>query len=117
MRENVQAGRLRDQITIRRYSEATDSFGGVVRSWTSIGWVRAFVDGAAGKEKFIGAEKVSEKNYYVEFRYFDGLTEKDFILINNDSVSLDIQSIINVENKGRYHRVLAIVADDQEALP
>jgi len=117
MRENNQAGRFRDEITIRRYTETQDGLGGIIKTWETIGKVRSFVDGAAGKEKYIGAELAAEKNYYLEFRYFDGLDEKDFILINEETVSLDIQSIIDVENKNRYHRVLAIVAANDDALP
>lgn len=69
-------GLLRDRIEVQQSSEATNSLGEAVLSWTTIGTVWARVEGVSAREALQTGQANVTLTHRVRLRYYTGLTHQ-----------------------------------------
>lgn len=89
----MRSGRLRHKVTIQTASEAIDSFGQAIKTWSTYAQPFASVEPLNGKEFFTANADNSEVTVRIRLRYLAGLTTKMRVLW--DSRYYNIQSIID----------------------
>lgn len=97
----MQAGRLREQVTIQQQSVSRDEYGAEVIAWADVATVWASVLPRASGERFVtGAVQVqAEISHAVRIRYRTGLTAKMRLLW--ESRYLYIETIADPEGRTR----------------
>lgn len=75
----MQAGKLDRQIKLLRYSEVTDSAGGITESYAEYATVWASVKDLRGTQLFAAQQSNSMVTTKFQIRYRDDLTAKDRI--------------------------------------
>ena len=97
----MQAGRLRERITIQQESVTRDEYGAEVIAWTDVATVWASVLPRASGERFVtGAVQVqAEITHAVRIRYKTGLTAKMRLLW--ESRYLYIETIVDPDGRTR----------------
>jgi len=95
----VQAGKLRHKIVIQTSTEANNSLGEPIQTWTTFATVRAGVSPLAGRETFRLDQVSADSDVKFTIRHLDSVTTK--MRISYDSRIFDIQSIANVNERDR----------------
>jgi len=95
----MQAGSLRQRVTLERATEARDAYGAVTVTWSTLATVWADVQPAAGREYWSAAQTVGEGALRVRIRHFSGLTSKDRLVW--DDRNWDIRSVADVGARTR----------------
>lgn len=74
----MQAGRLRERVTIQRQSVTRDDYGGEVIAWVNVKTVWASILPRSSAERFISgsAQELSKISHTVRVRYRSGITPK-----------------------------------------
>lgn len=93
----MNAGRLRDVITIQEQSGSQDSFGEPQPVWTIVATDRAEVKQLSGREFFNDARVAADIDTRVVMRYRDGIKAKQRVVCG--ARVLDIQSVIMDQKK------------------
>lgn len=89
----MRSGRLRHKVTVQTVSEATDSFGQAIKTWSTYAQPFASVEPLNGREFFTANADSSEVTVRIRLRYLSGLTTKMRVLW--DSKYYNIESIID----------------------
>lgn len=93
----MNAGRLRDVVTIQEQSGSQDSFGEPAATWTDVFSDYAEVKQLTGREFFNDARVAADVDTRVVIRYRDGIKAKQRVLCGTRI--LDIQSVVMDQKK------------------
>ena len=91
----MQAGQLRNQITIQSKTETTDSYGGTVSAWSDFATVMAKIRPLRGRELVAAQAVQSEAEVMFYLRYLSGVESS--MRIAHESTYYDIVSIVDVD--------------------
>lgn len=97
----MQAGKLRERVTIQREVVTRDSFGAEVNPWTNVATVWASVRPGASGERFIAAADQLQATitHAVRIRYREGMSPKQRLLW--EGKLLGIQSAVDPDGRKR----------------
>jgi SPP1 family predicted phage head-tail adaptor len=105
----IDAGRLRDRITVQVASGATNTLGETVLSWSDSSAVWASVEGVTARESLgLGQQEISV-THRVKMRYLPGLTQNMRFSWRNRT--LEIVSLLERGNRSE-HEIIC-----QETIP
>jgi SPP1 family predicted phage head-tail adaptor len=91
------ARQLREAVTFQRRTQTGDGAGGYTETFAAISGAptRAMVKPLSGRERWASNRVEASANYRVVTRYYDGLTEKDVVVIRGRTGN--IRFIANVD--------------------
>ncbi len=97
----MQAGKLRERITIQNEVIARDSFGAENNSWRTVATVWGSVRPGAAGERFISAADQMQATitHTIRIRYRAGLDPKQRLIV--DGKLLGIQSVVDPDGRKR----------------
>lgn len=95
----MQAGKLRHKLVIQSRTEAPDSIGHMVSTWSEFATVYGSVEPLIGREYLAAQQVQSEVSHKLRIRWLNGATTKMRVLFG--SRVFDINSVLNVEERGR----------------
>ncbi len=72
----INAGELRESVTVQVASKATNAYGETVMSWSTFASRRASIDGRTITETMNAEQPYTSGAYNVRFRYLPGLTSE-----------------------------------------
>lgn len=104
----LQAGRLRDQVTIRRAVKASDGRGGRVAVWGDVDTVPAEVASQNGREAIIAGALQGVSVSKITIRYRPDILPTDQLRIDGDARDWNIRS---ADDPDRRREQLVILAD------
>lgn len=104
-----QAGQLDRRITIQSYTTATDDFGEVVKSFTTLANVWAKVEEKRGNEGEDGNQLVATKKVDFLIRYRSDIDEQMRIVYNNETYK--IETILNADARKAFQKITTRWAD------
>jgi SPP1 family predicted phage head-tail adaptor len=96
------ARHLREPVTFERVTETVDAYGARLRAWGPIAGApsRAMVRPLSGGERYASARTEATSTHRVVVRYFEGLTERDRVVIR--ARPYNIRFIANVDMADRW---------------
>lgn len=104
----VQAGRLRDRITIERATVTTDDYGGEASTWAELVTLSAQVSNGTGQERREAAQESATVAATFRVRHSgitEGITTTDRIRF--DGAAWDIVSNVRVPNERQARDITA----------
>lgn len=104
----MRAGRLRHRVTVQRATDSIDQYGDQTPTWTALGTVWASVEPLSGREYFAAAQMQSEINARVTLRPISGVTITPKDRVKFGTRYFDVQSVINLEERGRELQLLCV---------
>lgn len=112
----LQAGRLRDRITIRRAADVADGKGGFTRSWSTVAAnIAAEVVNQGGREAVIASSLQGVSSYKITIRLRGDVRTDDQIVYRPFKASAEIE--LNIRSAGPDHQdpreALVIFADTE----
>ena len=105
----IDAGKLRERVTVQIASGATNTFGETVLSWSNSSAVWASVEGVTARESLGMGKQEIGVTHRVRMRYLPGLTQNMRLAWRNRT--LDIVSLLEHGNRSE-HEIIC-----QETLP
>jgi len=93
-------GRLRERVTIQSATEARNSIGEVVQTWSTFGEAWASVDGLSSREVLQSGQQQTEVTHRVRLRYVDGLTQQ--MRLSWRGRTLEITSLLEHANRTEH---------------
>lgn len=103
----MQAGRLRQRVTIEQATETRDAFGATLQSWTALAQVWAEVlpkVGGTGEEFATdAASERTSQGYTINLRYRSDVTT--MMRVNWQNKLLDIESVADPDGRRRALRL------------
>lgn len=111
----IQAGKLRQRVTLQRLTDTTNDYNEVVSDWSTLGSVRASIEPLTGREYMAGSGEESEVTARVRMRATPvtcGLTPNDRLISGCDIV-YDIVSVIDPWEYGREVQLMCRRAGKQ----
>lgn len=103
----MQAGKLRNYITIQQPAESQDSNLELITTWTTFATVWAEILPLIGREYWSSRQTVSEVTGKIRMRYISGLTTK--MRITDGSKTYDTEAVIDIEN--RHAEIVLLVKE------
>ncbi len=100
----MKPGRLRHRVIIERdenHGVPDRSGGQQAESWVAVGTRPANVIPLTGRERFSNQQVTAEETHHVEMRYDPDLQTKPVYRLRFGSRPLQIESIINIEERNR----------------
>lgn len=94
----MNAGELRERVTIERESESRSDSGEVLMTYTPVATVWAAVEPLRGREYFDAQRVQAEVNHRIRIRYRDGIEPKMRVSMATGR-TFDIESAINVRGR------------------
>jgi SPP1 family predicted phage head-tail adaptor len=113
--EKINAGMLRNRITIQSPTHTTDAIGGSSTSWGTFTTVWGMVLPYRGNEKLFAEQPRSQVAHMVVIRYLDGLTD-DMRLqftVGTETKTLQIKAITTPKNQ--YKDFMQLFCSEGEA--
>lgn len=101
----MRAGTLRDQIVIESRTDAADSFGQPIPTWSTFATVWAAVEPSRGREFFASQALTATDPVRFRLRYLPGLTAAHRIQYGGKVY--DIAAVEDVMARTREHHVYA----------
>ena len=102
----MQAGLLRDRVTIQVRSMADDAAGEPVLTWTDVATVYAHVADMTGREYLAAQAVTNAVNTTIIIRYRAGITAA--MRAVSRGVTYNIQAVIEPENKRREMHLMCV---------
>lgn len=107
----LDAGKLNKRITVLEFSETSDGAGGYLDTWPDTGWTEvlsrwARVEPLRGRGYFEAQQANSEVTHRVTVRYTSEILPEH--TINYGGRRLDIQSLINVEERSEWLEIMCV---------
>ena len=93
----MRAGQLRNYVTIQQYTEAFDSNGELVKTWSTFNTVWASIEPLVGREYWSSRQINAEITGKIRMRYIANLTSKMQIVYS--SKTYQIEAVIDPENR------------------
>jgi head-tail adaptor len=99
---DMNAGMLREPITIERAAKVPDDAGGTTETWGAIVGApdRAYPKALSGSERFASDRVEATTRWRITFRYFDGLLESDRVVFR--ARAYNIRFINNLELRDKW---------------
>jgi head-tail adaptor len=99
---DMNAGKLREPITIERAARTSDGAGGFTVAWAAISGApdRAYPKALSGSERFASDRVEATTRWRITFRYFDGLLESDRVVFR--ARAYNIRFINNLELRDKW---------------
>jgi SPP1 family predicted phage head-tail adaptor len=88
----MDAGKLRNRITIQQRTLVQDSYGQPIESWADFATVWAEIRSLSGRESLVASAVQGVTNYEINIRFKAGITQS--MRVAYKSRYLDIQSIV-----------------------
>ena len=107
----MNSGKLNERVLIQKYGATQNEYGEQVKTWATVHSCWASVEPIGGREWFTSRMSLSNVDYRFRLRCVDtstympdGITPKMRVVY--DDFNFDIDSVIDVGNKGRELEVL-----------
>lgn len=101
----MRAGRLRHRVVIQTATEAQDTAGEAIKTWTDAMTTWASVEPLSGRELLRAQEVNAESTIRVRMRYNTHVSQTARLLVDSTRI-LDINSVINTREIGRELELL-----------
>ena len=105
------AGRMRERVTIRALSLASDGYGGSETTQRDVATVSAEVQPVRGSEGPYQGQVTARQTYLITIRYRSDVTPENFIFWRGKELQ-----VISVSNRDMRRRYLSIEAVEGEAI-
>lgn len=102
----MNAGQLRQRVSIQAKTETRDTRGGVVEHWTTVGYRWAHIEPLRPREVFQAQQVDARVSHRVIMRYYRGLTDQHR-LVFTDRV-FHLLSPINTNERQQMTELLAM---------
>lgn len=104
----MDAGRLRERVTVQQASESRNALGETVLSWSTYAERWASVEGVSAREALTLGQNEITITHKVQMRYLDGLTQR--MRLQWRGRTLEIVSLLEHENRSRHELICQEVA-------
>ena len=94
----MRAGMLRHRVTLQRFQQGQDAYGGPVETWEDVATVWASLEAMSGREFFASQQAQSEVTQRIRIRYRADVTA-DMRVIHNGKVFNIVAPL--PDNRGR----------------
>ena len=99
----IDAGSLRERVTVQQASEARNALGETVLSWATFATRWASVEGVSSRESMVYGQQQIDVTHRVRLRYLSGLTQSMRILWRGRT--LEIVSLLEHGNRSEHELV------------
>lgn len=99
----MDAGILRDRVTVQQASENRNRLGESISEWTAFEVVWASVQGVSAREFLLAGQQQVEVSHRVKMRYLNGLTPQ--MRLSWRGRTLEIISILEHENRSVHELI------------
>ena len=99
----MDAGTLRERVTVQQASESRNRLGESVLEWATFAEVWANVQGVSAREFLLAGQQQVELSHRVKMRYLTGLTSK--MRLSWRGRTLEIISILEHENRSIHELI------------
>lgn len=96
----IDPGKLRERITIEQASEARNSMGEAVQTWSTFAHRWASVDGLSSREFLLQGQQQTEITHRVRMRYVSGMTSSMRIVWRGRV--LEMNSLLEHRNRSEH---------------
>ena len=99
----IDAGKLRERVTVQIASGATNTLGETVLSWANSTAVWASVEGVSARESLVAGQQETSVTHKVRLRYLPGLTQQ--MRFAWRSRTLEIVSLLEHGNRTEHEAI------------
>jgi SPP1 family predicted phage head-tail adaptor len=99
----IDAGKLRERVTVQIASGSTNTMGETVLAWTNSTAVWASVEGVSARESLVNAQQEVAVTHRVRLRYLPGLTQN--MRFAWRSRTLEIVSLLEHGNRSEHEAI------------
>jgi SPP1 family predicted phage head-tail adaptor len=99
----IDAGKLRERITVQIASGATNTLGETVLTWADSSAVWASVEGVSAREALAAGQQETTISHKVRLRYLPGLSQN--MRLSWRSRTLDIVSLLEHGNRSEHEAI------------
>lgn len=99
----IDAGKLRERVTVQIASGSTNTLGETVLSWANSTAVWASVEGVSARESLVAGQQETSITHKVRLRYLPGLTQQ--MRFSWRSRTLEIVSLLEHGNRTEHEAV------------
>lgn len=104
----MDAGKLRERVTVQQASENRNAIGETVLSWSTFAERWASVEGVSARESLTAGQNEISITHKVQMRYLSGLTQR--MRIQWRGRTLEIVSLLEHDNRSRQELICQEVA-------
>jgi SPP1 family predicted phage head-tail adaptor len=106
MKPQIEAGKLRSEVTIQALIGTQDSTGQETQTWNIVATIRASIEPLTGREVVTAQQVYGSVNVKIRARYYPGITPK--MRATCGTHVYDIQDVINVAERNREMLLMCI---------
>lgn len=99
----IDAGKLRERVTVQVASGATNALGEQVLTWSDSTTVWASVEGVSAREALTSGQQETTISHKVRMRYLPGLTQQ--MRFSWRGRTLDIVSLLEHDNRTSHEAI------------
>jgi SPP1 family predicted phage head-tail adaptor len=99
----IDAGKLRERVTVQIASGSTNTLGETVLAWANSTAVWASVEGVSARESLVNAQQEIAVTHRVRLRYLPGLTQN--MRFSWRSRTLEIVSLLEHGNRSEHEAI------------
>jgi SPP1 family predicted phage head-tail adaptor len=99
----MDAGKLRERVTVQIASGTTNALGETVLAWSNSSAVWASVEGVSAREALTAGQQETTVSHRVRLRYLPGLTQN--MRFSWRSRTLDIVSLLEHGNRSEHEAI------------
>ena len=99
----IDAGKLRERVTVQIASGSTNTMGETVLSWSNSTAVWASVEGVSARESLVNAQQEVAVTHRVRLRYLPGLTQN--MRFSWRRRTLEIVSLLEHGNRSEHEAI------------
>ena len=99
----IDAGKLRERVTVQIASGSTNTLGETVLSWANSTAVWASVEGVSARESLVAGQQETSITHKVLLRYLPGLTQQ--MRFSWRSRTLEIVSLLEHGNRTEHEAI------------
>ena len=104
----MDAGKLRERVTVQQASESRNALGETVLSWSTFAERWASVEGVSAREALTLGQNEITITHKVQMRYLSGLTQR--MRLQWRGRTLEIVSLLEHDNRSRHELICQEVA-------
>ncbi len=99
----INAGNLRERVTVQQATESRNGIGETVLSWDTFATVWASVEGVSAREALTAGQNEVSITHKVQMRYLTGLTQR--MRLQWRGRTLEIVSLLEHDNRSRHELI------------
>jgi len=99
----MDAGKLRERVTVQQASENRNRLGESILSWATFAEVWASIQGVSAREYLLAGQQQIDISHRVTMRYLPGLTQK--MRLSWRGRTLEIVSVLERDNRS-IHEII-----------